>query len=416
MNIYREYMGQRITTSLASRSIFRNSRRTLLTITLIACCLAALMFSDAMTRGYMKSMVAISTETFLGEAQLHRTGYRQSNDVDLYMQNQPALMQQLRNDADIDAFSPRIISGAMVSSSQNVSGAMVYGVMAAEEAGVSKLKQSVIAGQYLSGTKQELLLGAQLADILEVDLGDRIVITLSQADTGELAQELFRVSGITRFGDRLMDSGLVFINYQQAQRILAVTGPHQIALQLSDDELIDRRSADLWSNYAGDGIELLSWKELYPQINSMLEMSAYSTWIVSIIMYTLVTLGLVNTMFMSIFERHNEFGILLAIGTRPARLFAQIIYEGFFIGILGVCCGFILGYGLCLLGAHFGINFGEGLEFSNITFNEPIYLINDPISFLKIGMALLLVTILACIYPAYHAAKLRPSLAMRKPL
>ncbi|TLU66376.1 ABC transporter permease [Thalassotalea litorea] len=407
---------QRLITSLASRSIFRNTRRTLLTIALIASCLAALMFTDGIVRGYTKSMVDISTQTFLGEAQIHQQGYRRNSDVDLTINNTQQLLQQLSQDAKVDSFSPRVISGAMLSSSQNVSGGMVYGVIAEHEAKVSKLKQALIQGQYLSGNPQQVLLGSELAEILDVTLGDRIVITLSQAYDGDLSQELFRVSGIIRFNDRGMDSSVAFINYDQAKSIINVRGAHEIAIQLQGDAIVDDRNDPFWQKYNHNDRELLSWKALFPQINGMLEMSSYSTLITSLIMYILVSLGLINTMFMSIFERHNEFGILLAIGTRPKRLFAQILCEGFFIGVIGMICGLLLGYIVCQAGAHYGINFGDAVELSGITINEPIYLIINYLEFIKLSLALLLVTMLACIYPALHASKLSPSLAMRKPL
>ena len=217
---------------LAYRNIFRNIRRTLLTVCLISCGLAALLLADSFVRGSLKTFIAISTETFLGEAQIHQQGFRDAQDVDLYIPNPETLYQQLDNYSEIKAYSPRTLAGAMISSSENVSGGMVVGIDGEKEAQVSKLKKSMLKGDYLSNKKGEILLGSLMADLLEVDLGDRIVVTISQANGGELSQELFRVSGIFSFNDRNMDNGIAFVNLDQGQQLLNIDGIHQVALNI----------------------------------------------------------------------------------------------------------------------------------------------------------------------------------------
>ncbi|WP_250655115.1 ABC transporter permease [Alkalimarinus coralli] len=409
---------------LAKRNIFRNTRRTLLTVLLIACGLAALLFTDAFIRGMAASMIKISTETFLGDAQIHQREFREANDIDVYIQNIPSLYLQLDNMPPIKAYAPRTITGGMISSSENVSAAVIYGIDAAKEAQVSKLKQAIIKGQYLSGTSDdhknsstshEILIGDDLADLLEVDLGDRIVVTLSQAHGGELSQELFRLSGIFHFNDRHMDKGMAFINLAQGQSMLAINGIHEVAIRLQDVSLADDESLALWETLNNKDLETLSWRELVPQLSSMLDMSSYSTLIVSIIMFILVALGLINSMFMSIYERHNEFGILLAIGTRPQQLFWQILLEGLLIGLLSLIVGLISGALLSYWKSVSGIDY-SGTEMSGISLNEPIYLIINYLAFAKISLSILAITVLSCIYPALHAARLQPSFAMRKAL
>ena len=250
---------------------------------------------------------------------------------------------------------------------------------------------------------------------MEISLGDRLVVTVSEAHGGDLSQALFRVSGLFSFNERSMDIGMAFINLSQAQQLLNITGVHEIALRLQHLHQADDKILDFWQTLNNETIETLNWQELVPQLSSMLAMTKYSTLIVSIIMYILVCLGLINTMFMSIFERQTEFGILLAIGTRPKQLFKQIMLEGFFIGLLSVTVGLLLAFLFCYWGSVVGIDYSE-LEMSGLTLNEPIYLILDASSFAIMGIATLAVTLAASLYPAFHAARLQPSFAMRKTL
>ena len=400
---------------LAYRNIFRNIRRTLLTVCLISCGLAALLLADSFVRGSLKTFIAISTETFLGEAQIHQQGFRDAQDVDLYIPNSETLYQQLDNYSEIKAYSPRTLAGAMISSSENVSGGMVVGIDGEKEAQVSKLKKSMLKGDYLSNKKGEILLGSLMADLLEVDLGDRIVVTISQANGGELSQELFRVSGIFSFNDRNMDNGIAFVNLDQGQQLLNIDGIHQVALNFTSEEAINDKSLALWQELNSQGLETLDWLELVPQLSGMLGMVDYTTLIIAFIMYILVSLGLINTMLMSIFERRNEFGILLAIGTRPRQLFWQIMMEGFLIGLISTFIGAVIGITLCYFGSIHGISYDD-LEMMGTTINEPLYPIADYWVFLELSLSILFITLLACLYPALHAARLQPSDAMRKTL
>ena len=405
----------RLVFRLAFRNVFRNTRRTLLTVCLISCGLAALLLADSFIRGSIKTFISISTETFLGEAQIHQHGFRDAQDIDLYIPAPEALYRQLDNYSDIRTYSPRTIMGAMVSSSENVSGAMVVGINGAKEAQVSKLKKSMLKGEYLTDNKGEILLGRLMADLLEVDLGDRIVVTISQAHGGELSQELFRVTGIFSFNDRNMDNGIAFINLDQGQQLLNIKGIHQVALNFTSDEAINDKSLTLWKELNSHGLETLDWLELVPQLAGMLGMVDYSTLIVAMIMYILVSLGLINTMLMSIFERRNEFGILLAIGTRPRQLFFQIMAEGFLIGLISTLVGIIIGGTLCYFASIYGISYSD-LEMFGTAINEPLYAIVDPMSFIELSLSILGITLLASLYPAFHAARLQPSDAMRRTL
>jgi len=241
------------------------------------------------------------------------------------------------------------------------------------------------------------------------------VVTLSQAHGGDLSQALFRVSGIFSFNERAMDTSMAFINLGQGQKLLNISGVHEVALRLQNLELADDKSLSFWQDLNNNLLETLNWQDLVPQLSSMLSMTKYSTLVVSIIMYVLVTLGLINTMFMSIYERQTEFGILLAIGTRPKQLFFQILSEGFLIGALSSLIGLILALIICYWGSVVGIDYTD-LEMSGMTLNEPIYLILDATSFIGMALATLFITVVACIYPALDAARLQPSFAMRKTL
>ncbi len=400
-----------LVSKLALRNIFRNPRRTLLTLLLISSSLVAIVFTDAFTRGTVQTMVELSTDSLMGQAQIHKPGYRQAPDVNETIHGFSDLASRLDTANSIDGYSPRTVSGAMFSSAYDVTGGSLYGINPDQEAAVTDLEDKLIEGSYLTEGDDQVIIGSELAKRLDIGLGDRFVVTLSRAGDGELSQVLFRVSGIFRYSDRNLDSTLAFVHYDVMAKALQVNGPHQIAVRFKSLEIADDPLNSVWK-ISSEQWEFLPWRQLAPEINSILEMSGISTMIVSIILYILVAFSVINTMFMSIFERHREFGIQLALGTHARMIFGQLLAEGAIIGALGVAAGLILVTPLLYYGATVGIEYSD-IEVSGVAMAKPIILQIEYPEVAKLAISLWFVVTLASVYPAKHASKLVPAIAMR---
>ncbi|HET9870731.1 MAG TPA: ABC transporter permease, partial [bacterium] len=182
------------------RNVLRNRRRTLLTSSVIALGLASLILTDAVIQGMLRNMVATATGTFLGEAQVHAEGFRDSQKVEQTVRDLPRVEALLKGDPAVSAFTERTEVLGMVSSAADAESAAVYGIDPQGERPISKIAQAVLRGEYLAGPSDGgILLGEKLAHILRVGPGDRVVVTCARAGTGELEQEMFRVKGIFSF-------------------------------------------------------------------------------------------------------------------------------------------------------------------------------------------------------------------------
>ena len=179
-----------LTFKLTVRSLPRNIGRTILTSMLIGFSLTALILVDALTLGMLDILVNSVTKNLVGEAQVHRVGFRENLDVDLYIDDTSSVLADIANDETVSAAGPRVIAGGMLSSSYNVGTGLMYGIDPKVEAQVTQLQNAIVEGEYLTGQSGEILIGVGLADLLEVGLSDRLVMTLSEANSGELAQAL----------------------------------------------------------------------------------------------------------------------------------------------------------------------------------------------------------------------------------
>lgn len=405
-----------LTYKLALRNIFRNTRRTILTVMLIGFSLAALILTDAVTSGMIKVMVESVTKTISGEAQIHKKGFRENLDIDLYLENSSTIEGQLAADDRVKAYSPRVIAAGMISSSYNVSSGAVYGVDGEQEATVSKLKEAIVEGEYLSDSPTEILIGRPMAELLEIGLGDRIVITLAEADTGELSQALFRVSGVFFFGMREFDENLVFVNIDKAREVVNIgNASHEIALLFHDTDIDASDTQAVLSELNQGDIEALDWRSLFPEITSVLEMSGFSSVIIGSILFLLASLGVINSMFMSIYERIYEFGVAKAIGTKPRQLLQLILLEGFLIALISCAFGIAVGGSLGLYYEINGIPLGE-FEFAGVALSNAIPTVLSINQFTHFPIYVILLTLTATLYPARFAAKIVPSEALQKSL
>ena len=405
-----------LTLMLAYRNLFRNIRRTVLTSLMIGCCLAALIITDGAIKGMLDVMVDSVTLTFAGEGTVHKEGFRDSMDTDLFMNNIGELEATLRDDESISGYSVRTIAGGMISSSYNMTGGAVYGVSAKQEAGVSKLKQAIIKGSYLNDGDSEILIGRNMAELLEVDLKDRIVVTLAQVNGGDLSQALFKVSGIFHFGLRELDENVVFISLARSREILGTgNGAHEIALRFVNAEDGKDSGLPIFKQLSRQGNEALGWLDANPNLGAMIEMVDYSTLIIGLILFLLAAFGIINSMFMSIYERIYEFGVVKALGTQPRQLIQLVLSEAFMLALLGLVIGILLGGLATWYFSIYGIPFGE-FEFEGISLADRINTIPALSQFIVFPFWVVVLTVVAAIYPAIFASRIVPSRALQKAL
>lgn len=402
---------------LALRNILRNKRRTFLTCLLVGSGLAILMFVDGLMLGMSDMMIRKVTSTWLGEAQIHAPQFRRDLDAAFYMEKADEMARRAEEVPGVEAAAPRTLVTGMISSSGNATGGAIYGIDPAREKHVSRLNEALVEGEMIAqDARQDILIGYKMADLLDVEIGDRIVVTATEPLSGEIAQSLFFVSGYLRFNDRAMDSSMAFVSYAAGQTLLALPGAAQ-EIAISIDPEADEKAivANLNSSLKDQNLEILGWWELAPDIAGILAMQEFGLWIMALILFILVSLGLINSMFMSIFERHYEFGVMLGLGTRSSKLFSLICWEGALIGMWGAALGLCMGALANAWSARYGILFGKGTsEFAGLTLSEPVFNQFSITQFTGLPAFVVLLTVLACIIPAIHAARLTPSEAMRR--
>jgi len=408
-------MGVMIFVKLAWRNILRNKRRTLIAGTAIGIGLAAMIYMDAIMIGMENNMVATATSTFLGDGQIGREGFRKTFEAELTINNVDEVVKDLAKEPLVDKFTKRVLGLGMISSPANVSGVSVIGIDPATEPDLSKVDEAMIMGSYFEGDdSRQILIGRKLAELLEVELGDRIVVTVAEAHTGDLSQEMFRVSGIYYFNVAEMDQRMAFVRLDKAQAMMGLTGQaHQIALKLHDNSIARVPGHDLWMRYSVNGNEAVGWTTLLPQLDKIFNLSKFGILILGVLLFAIVSLGIINTLFMSLYERMFEFGVIRALGTTPFAMGRLVIFEAGVLGLISQIMGCLLAAVTLAILSYVGIDYG-GIEFAGVTIVDRLYPEWQVHQFVIYPAAVLLFTMVIALYPAIYAAKLTPARAMRK--
>ncbi|MCK5058245.1 MAG: ABC transporter permease [Candidatus Aminicenantes bacterium] len=402
---------------LAWRNIFRNKRRTLIAGIAIAIGLASLILSDAFMIGMENNIVKSATASFLGEAQIHGDGFRETQEVEITVRNFDEVITKLNQEEIVDKFTPRTLSFGMVTSPADVSSVLLVGVAPETEIHLSQIDEAVNRGSYFTGDdNHDIIIGSKLAEILEVSLGDRLVVTVAQAETGDLSQELFRISGIYHFNMKEMDSGMAFIRLEKAQQMLGIgSRVHEIAIKFKDKTYAVQEELPFWETYSQGGNEAVSWTKLLPQLKAFFDMTGISLFVMCLILASVVVFGIINTLFMSLYERMFEFGVLRAVGTRAAGVRKLVIFEAGALGIVSIILGVILGFVSTLLFTKTGIDY-RGIEFAGTTIKDMLYPEMNVLQFIIYPIGVFIFMLIVGLYPAFVAGRMSIADALRKSL
>jgi ABC-type lipoprotein release transport system permease subunit len=396
------------------RNTLRNKRRTLLTTLAIGLGIASLIMLDGLLIGMYDNMVKNITNSFIGHGQIHHKDFKQSFKVEDQINNIENVEKILENDKMISSYSKRVLSFGMISSPRNMRNITVVGIDPEKEKFVSNTHKFINSGNYISNEKS-IVIGKKLAKRLEVEIGDKIIITLSQANSGDVTQDMFRISGILSTGTNTMDEQTVLIHLKKAQKLLNIKGFHEISLKFINESIVEENKTKIWEKLNSTKNLSKSWKKIMSSFVSIVELQNTTKYYLVLILMLFVGLGLVNTLFMAIYERMFEYTVLRALGTKGWEIILIIVSESLMLTGLSILVAFVF---CLLLGTPmyiWGIDY-SGIEFASVTFVEPLRYYFEWKHYVVNPIGALVFTLIVSLYPAIHASRLTVAQTLKKTL
>jgi len=317
----------------------------------------------------------------------------------------------------VTAVAPRLQAMSMAASPTQTEPIMLYGVNPDTEREVTHLHEKIRDGAYLTpGSHREIVVGRKLAERLGVRLGEKIVVMAPAAD-GSLGSAALRVTGIFETDNDLLDRGVAVTTLAAARELLSM--PREaatLAVRLSDIEAADSVAKTVGAKLTAPDQQVVTWKKLLPEVVQMLEMLDVNLVVILIVVFIVVALGVTNTLLMAVLERTREFGLQLALGTRPGLIVRTVLYESLVVGVLGLGAGLVLGSLIVGYFHTFGFDLAAYAAATRTIPGMTSVVYPTP-SFgnLWLPLSVLLVTsVIAAIYPAWRASRLDPVVALRR--
>jgi ABC-type lipoprotein release transport system permease subunit len=409
---------QTTTIQIAWRNLGRNIRRTALAILAITVGQFALLATDSLMRGYADNIRLAITGPMIGHVQAHAAEWRQERAIDLVIEDAESIVTQIQADPTVMNATARIYAPVLFAPEQDAFVAMVVGL----QSNIESHEWGLLSGMTEPLQKGKVLIGHRLARKTGAKIGQEIAV-VGQAADGTLANDLYVIQDIIKCPVDMVNQSGVVMSLEDAQQLLYMpNAAHEIVVRTNqsgqEKQLVERLQQMEGLNEA----EVMSWQELVPELVVILNTSDWVGYFVIVIVCIAALAGIANTLVMSTFERMHEFGMLLALGSRPRRIVRMIMYEAILTGLLGVAAGTLLGYLFVWMTSSTGIDMaswgGSGGEVADMAYkglNLPLHIyprleIFDALLGL---VAILATSLVGSIWPAWIAGRLEPMEAMR---
>lgn len=401
---------------LAWRNIWRNKRRSILTLCAIVFATFASVAMRGIQLGTYELNISNAVNMFSGYMQIQKKGYQQNPSLNKNFRYNKNIKETIESVPGVISYAPRVYTDGLISFKDNSLGAAIFGVDPLREKSTTTFLNRINEGIFFeTPDTYEIVLGTKLLQNLKAKIGDDIVI-LAQGYDGSLGNLKFKIIGTVKMGMQEFDASTAFIGLETAQELAAMYGRiHSVALKVDDMNNIATIRAKLTQKLNDKNLAVLSWEEVMSDFKQSIELDNVSGIFMLLILIVIVAFGILNTVLMSVTERFNEFGVTLSIGMPQMKLVLLVLIETIFLTLIGVVIGDIIGWVINHIIILNPIEFtGElGKIYEEYGFLPRMESSNTPTIFINTTLTILIVSILSALYPAYKTYKLEPLKGIR---
>ena len=322
----------------------------------------------------------------------------------------------------VKAVSPYVSGEGLLSSGSINRGVLVKGIDPQHENNVNQLLNKVVKGSKKFSNKSfEIIIGVDLARLLNVDIGDDVSLLIPKLNFSPIGNyptiKKFNIVGIFDAGIYEFDSSLALIDYQDAQKIFfknQLTKFSAMQIQLTDSNETLNVETNIKTILMDLNINsfISNWTNKNKNFFSAIQMEKRVMAIILTLIIAVAAFNLVASLAMSVQDRKKDIAILMTIGFSKFQIIRIFVFQGFIIGFIGSLLGLALGV-LIASNINIIVPFIESLF--NIQFlSKDIYYINElpsiiiPMDILFVILISIALSLIATIYPSQMAAKLNP--------
>ena len=401
-------------TIISWRNVWRNHKRSIVMMLAVAIGLWGGLLALGIANGLVTERQRTTIEQHISHIQIHNPEFLKDDNIRNHISDYKELLETINQIPEIQEYSARTMVTGMLATASLTKGVRIIGIDPQREDETSNIGSNTIEGSFFEDPgRNPILVGRTLADKIKVQERSRVVLTFQDPDN-EIISAAFRVFGIFQTSNTTFDETNVYIlqsdlvSYLDSMMVVS-----EIAIILDDIEESETVAGYLKGHFPD--LEIRTWAEVSPELSYLNEMFGVMITIILGIILLALAFGLVNTMLMSVYERIQELGMLMAVGMNKKKIFSMILLETSFITFGGAAGGVLLGYVTIRAIQNTGLNLavvgGDSLEYMG--FPSVIYPELDPSFYYTLTIMVIITVFLAAIFPALRALRLKPAEAVR---
>ena len=402
--------------TLAWRNIWRNKRRSFITIGSITFAVLLACIMRSMQLGSYERMIENAARFYTGYIQVHKNGFWDDKTIDNSFKYDNSLVSIIENTPGVEVAVPRVESFALAAFGTKTKGAMVLGIVPEKENQLTLVKDKLVEGSYLNDDDKSVMIGQGLAEYLKMGIGDTIVL-ISQGYHGANAAGIYPVKGIMKFPVPVQNNQTIYLPLKEAQWFYNVENQlTSISLVVDKAKNVNRIVADISGQVDTDALEVMGWHDLMPDLVQGIEIDNISGKVMLWILYAVIGFGMFGTFLMMTAERMYEFGVMMSVGMKRLIMQFTIFIEMAMMTSIGVLMG--VGISLPILIYYYNnpIFFtGESAKaFESFGVEAAYFFSLQPSLFYYQAWAIFFMALILSLYPLMVIQKLKPVKAMRE--
>lgn len=324
---------------MALRELITHKKRSLITLLLSAFSTALFIFANAISDGSHNQLIRSSVEVYPGYIQITNREFEDDPSFDNLIFDVAKVKDVVEKTEGIKVHAVRFEAYALYSTDEQSIGGMFTGIEPDNEAEVSRLKDSLIEGEYLSeDDNNALYLGAELAKRLKVGVGDKISFISTGADYSFAADNLL-IKGLFKTKLYEFDNSSAFVNKAYFDGVMKSENiATHIIMTPYDIKTIDTVTYDL-QKALDDTLEVQNYKTTMKDLILAMEVDEVFGYITLGIFFVVIFFVIGIFAFLSVYARIRQIGVLRAIGTTPGQIMGMLLIEALVLGMLSVGIG-----------------------------------------------------------------------------
>lgn len=400
--------------NIAWKNIWRNRFRSIIIMSAITLGIFGGLLLVSFSKGMTIQRVSSALNTEIAHIQIHQPDFIIKEDIKMLIDHIDHIGRILDGDDRILSYSSRLLLNSIASSAETGTNVKVNGINVEKERKVTDLFTKITEGSYFEKeARNPIVISQKLREKLKLKLNSKLVLQI-QDIRGNIAPAAFRIVGIYKTSNTAFDEFNVFVRKSDLYNLTGIdsTSAHEVFIMLKD--YLQSKNVAISLQQKFPSLEVKSWKERSLMLSYLNDAMDQYLYIIIVIILIALLFGIINTMMMAVLERVKELGMLRAIGMGKGRIFRMIVLETVLLSLTGAVLGIIMGMATIGYYGKVGIDlsiWGKGLE--EVGFDPIVYTVIDNFFIVIVVILVVSTGILASIFPAMKALRLKPVEALR---